>query len=520
MKISDSILTKSEKITFSLRELYSSRGYTQYKMGKFEEYDFYAKNKNFLVSDDVITFTDTDGKLMALKPDVTLSIIKNGKDLPDITQKVFYNENVYRVIRGAGSFGEIMQAGVECFGKVDEDAVAEVLSLAGESLKLISDRFVLAVSDLDVIKEVIDVFAPSAARKALLSAIGEKNAASVTEAAGGEKEAEPILKLLSIKGEQKAAIKALKAFSAEYPAVKSVNSFCAFLEALDKKSSITGLYVDFSVLNDVNYYNGVVFKGYVDGVPSAVLSGGRYDNLMAKLKKRSSAIGFAVYTDELNETPIEKNGEKPDGYINVALPKGRLGEKAYEIFASCGYDCPTILEPNRKLVFENEKNKMRFFWVKPSDIAIYVERGAADIGVVGKDILNEYETDVYELCDLKIGKCKMAVAAPKGFKDDPSKVLRVATKFLKTAKKFYREKGRNIDVIKLNGSIEIAPLLKLSDVIVDIVETGSTLRENNLEIIEVINDISARLIANKSAYKFKNARIDEICDRLFKKERG
>ena len=520
MIINDSILSNGEKIVFSLRELYLSRGFTQYKMSKFEEYDFYAKNKNFLVSDNVITFTDTDGKLMALKPDVTLSIIKNSVDLPETTQKIFYNENVYRVIKGAGSFGEMMQAGVECFGKVDEDSVVEIILIAAQSLKLISSKSVLALSDLDVIKEIVDICAAGANKKRLVKAIGEKNSAEIIEAAGGENEAAPILKLLAIKGEIKTVIGKLNDFYSTVCPAQSVKKFCSLLKKLDEKSELTGLCVDFSVINDINYYNGVVFKGFLSKVPSEVLSGGRYDNLMAKLKKRSSAIGFAVFTDELNEIPAEKEDCDKDGYINVALPKGRLGEKAYDIFARCGYDCPSILEPNRKLVFENEKNKMRFFWVKPSDITVYVERGAADIGVVGKDILNETDSDVYELCDLKIGKCKMAVAAPKGFEDDPAKTLRVATKFLNTAKRFYLKKGRSIDVIKLNGSIEIAPILGLSDVIVDIVETGSTLKENDLEIIETINDISARLIANKSAYKFKNARIDEICDKLSESVKG
>lgn len=198
--------------------------------------------------------------------------------------------------------------------------------------------------------------------------------------------------------------------------------------------------------------------------------------------------------------------------INIALPKGRLGEKVYAMFEKAGYPCPSIKENTRKLIFENEAAGVRYFWVKPSDVSIYVERGAADIGVAGKDILLEYSPEIYELLDLNIGKCRMAVAAKRDFFDDNTKTLKVATKFANIAKRYYASKGRDIDVIKLNGSIEIAPILSLSDVIVDIVETGTTLKENNLEVFETVAPISARLIANKTSFKFKTSEIEKIAE--------
>ena len=202
--------------------------------------------------------------------------------------------------------------------------------------------------------------------------------------------------------------------------------------------------------------------------------------------------------------------------VNVALPKGRLGEKVYEMFEKAGFPCDSIKENNRKLIFENEDAGVCFFWVKPSDVAIYVERGAADIGVAGKDILLEYSPDVYELLDLNIGKCRMAVAGKCDFRDDTEKTLRVATKFVNIAKDYYNKKSRDIDIIKLNGSIELAPLLGLSDVIVDIVETGTTLKENGLIPFEDIVPISARLISNKAAFKFKTESIEKITEGLKK----
>lgn len=506
MTVNELVLQPSEKIIFALRQLYLANGYRHYKMSKFEEYDLYVGNKDFLVSDNVITFTDTGGKLMALKPDVTLSIIKNSTDTPDGISKVFYNENVYRVSKNTGSFGEIMQAGVECFGNVGFEEICEVLKLSLESLNTISNDNILTVSDLDILAEFVEKLGlDDENKKELYLAIGDKNISKVEKICSLSENAEYTKKLkalISLHGSANELLPKLKLIVGD-------NGFVKVLEKLANKK----LHIDFSVSSDVNYYNGIVFKGYIKGIPTAVLSGGQYDKLMRKFARKSKAIGFAVYTDMLERFD---ECENTDEYINIALPKGRLGEKVYSMFEKAGYECPSILEPNRKLIFENSGKKVRYFWVKPSDVAIYVERGAADIGVAGKDILLEYSPDVYELADLKCGKCRMAVAAPKGFSDDDSRTLKVATKFANIAKSHYLSKGRDIDIIHLNGSIEIAPILGLSDVIVDIVETGTTLKENNLEVIENIVPISARLIANKSSFKFKGKEIENLADGLKK----
>ena len=200
--------------------------------------------------------------------------------------------------------------------------------------------------------------------------------------------------------------------------------------------------------------------------------------------------------------------------LNIALPKGRLGDQVYSMLRAAGYDCPAYEDKNRELVLQSPEKGVRYLLVKPSDVAIYVEHHAADVGIVGKDILLESGPDVYELLDLNIGKCRMAVAAPKGYVEDPDRTLRIATKYVNIAKKFYSEKNRDIEIIKLNGSIELAPILGLSDVIVDIVETGNTLKANNLEVIEEFKDISARFIANKSSFKFQNEIISDMMNKL------
>ncbi len=518
MNINDSVLSVTERLTFTLRDLYSRSGYHPYRMSKFEDYDLYSRNKDFLVSDQVITFTDNGGRLKALKPDVTLSIIKNHTD--GETKRLYYNENVYRVSKGTDSFKEIMQSGVECIGDIGVSETRDCLHLAAESLALIGGGYVLDVSSLDILNAALAHVTDSlSVQNALVKCVSEKNIhgiLSICEENGvGAELAEPLIALVTLCGRPESVLEKLRGICAE---LGCDDAFCELEETIGSAGSAEKPYniqIDFSVVSERSYYNGVIFKGFLSGVPDSVLSGGRYDKLMRRMKRKSKAVGFAVYLDALER--VDTDAELPqDDMLNIALPKGRLGEKVYSMFEQAGFDCPSIRENNRKLIFENPKAGVRYFWVKPSDVAIYVERGAADVGVAGKDILLEYEPDIYELIDLDIGKCRMAVAAPKGFADDSRHTLRVATKFSKIAADHYASKGRDIDIVHLNGSIEIAPILGLTDVIVDIVETGTTLKENDLEVIETIVPISARLIANKSSSKFKRAAIRRLVQELKK----
>ncbi len=515
-----SMLTKTEIAVYRLRALYKEHGFAPYKMSKFEAYDLYAKNKNFLVSDNIITFTDQDGKLMALKPDVTLSIVREAPEAKGLLQKVYYNENVYRVPQGENAFKEIMQAGIECVGDVTLENIHEVLTLAVQSLSMMTDSedYVLDVSHLGIISAIMDSMgAVGVIRKQLLKLMGEKNLHEIkrlSQEEGLDQQKTFLLcQVLSACGKGSMVVKTLQSLLSDVPEAQSaLAELSEIMTALDIAGHGDRIQIDFSVIHNMSYYNGIVFRGFMRGLPKSILSGGQYDALLARMGKRSRAIGFAVYLDQLSDLEmIESDIAVPaDRMLNVALPKGRLGEKVYDMFEKAGFPCPSIKDGSRKLIFENPECGVRYFWVKPSDVAIYVERGAADIGVAGKDILLEYKPDVYELCDLKTGRCRMAVAAPVTFTDDGRKTLKVATKFSNIAKTYYAGKSRDIDIIHLNGSIEIAPILGLSDVIVDIVETGTTLKENNLEVKEEILPISARFIANKSGYKFKRDAIDKI----------
>lgn len=301
---SSNILKNEEKAVFALRSLYRKYGYTPFKMSKFEEYDLYVRNKDFLVSDSVITFTGMNGKLLALKPDVTLSIVKNTKDLPDTVQKVYYNENVYRVSKNTHEFKEIMQTGLECIGSIGIYDIFEVISLAAKSLGAISENFVLDLSHIGIVSAVLESLGCSRdTGKKILTCIGEKNQSGIEKiCAENDISAEGCEKIISLVGTYGKIEKVLPRLRAICDtdelkaALSEFESICSLLVSSEIGEKIN---IDFSIATDMRYYNGVVFQGFVENVPTGVLSGGQYDNLMKKMGRKSGAIGFAVYLDTL-----------------------------------------------------------------------------------------------------------------------------------------------------------------------------------------------------------------------------
>ena len=475
MEIELNRFTPAEQATFRLRALYEQAGYRKYRASRFEEYALYQEYQRFLPDAQVITFTDLDGKLRAIKPDVTLSIAKTAQPAAGECKRFYYNEEVCRPSRESHTFQTIHQMGLESMGAVDADEQAAVVRLALQSLAALDVPTVLEISHMGYLTGLLDLHGP------LGATLTAARAACRCET-------------------QRAALEELQALQ----------------NALGEAGR--GIRLDLSMADEMEYYNGLVFTGYVVGIPCAVLKGGRYDYLMQRFTPGANAIGFAIYLDELERLaaplpPVQQQGREKS-WLNIALPKGRLGDKAYKLLAGAGYSATEDYNDTRKLVVENPDACVRYFLVKPSDVAIYVEHGAADIGIVGKDILTESGADVYELLDTGMGKCRMCVAGPAGFTDDESRALRVATKFVNIARDHYERRGRDIDIVKLNGSIELAPILGLSDVIVDIVETGTTLKENDLTVIEEFMPISARFIANKASYKFKYAQLTELLNKM------
>ncbi|MBO5402378.1 MAG: ATP phosphoribosyltransferase regulatory subunit [Clostridia bacterium] len=352
------MMKRDEQAVFALRELYEKYGYSRYKMSRFEEYDLYVNNKDFLVSDEVITFTDRSGRLLALKPDVTLSIIKNAPDVKGETQKVYYNENVYRVYTGNSSFREIMQTGLECIGDLGGYEIAEVVLLAAKSLALISDNYLLDISHMGLISALLKNSGLS--QKGVESAsqyLQSKNSHELTamciDEGIDEKEIKKLNALIDYSGQPKSVINSLNPLLTEEKEIAALNELVLLCEILEKCGFGDRISIDFSVGNDLKYYSGVVFKGYIEGLPAGILSGGQYDKLLKKMGRKSKAIGFAVYTDMLERlenksvSPLDavilyENGfdarliEISEGFakdgsvlVTASLPENRPYKKLY-----------------------------------------------------------------------------------------------------------------------------------------------------------------------------------------------
>ena len=516
MPFDPSILQPRERAVFALRALYQGAGCRMYHMGQFEEYALYQENQRFLPSRQVITFTDLDGRLLALKPDVTLSIAKSARPAPGQTLRFYYSENVYRPSAESGAFKEIPQTGVECIGRVGVAETGETLALAARSLEVLAGAtgrpdWQLVAGHMGYLSALLDALGvPACGRRPILARLHEKNAhelrAAALDAGLGEAGAAALTGLLELCGPAGSVLPAAAAACRSEAMAAALDELRAALDGVDGP-----VWLDLTLSGEMEYYNGLLFQGYLRGAPRPVLRGGRYDLLARKFTPGAGAVGFAVYLDELERPAAPPDA---DGLLSVALPKGRLGDKVYALLAESGCLAPEDYNASRKLVVEDKAAGVRCFLVKPSDVAIYVAHGAADVGIAGKDILAEADADVYELLDTGLGRCRMCVAAPAGWQDDTSRPLRVATKFPRIAKEHYAARGRSIEIIKLNGSIELAPILGLADVIVDIVETGVTLRENGLAVVEAFLPISARFIANRSSYQFKRRAADQMLARL------
>ena len=314
MQIEDRVIDSQERIGFLLRSLYAGCGYSRYRMSKFEEYDLYSRNKDFLFSEGVITFTDTNGRLMALKPDVTLSIVKNTRDLAGAVQKLYYHENVYRVASAEDGFREMTQVGVECMGEVDSACVAEVLKLAAESLRLCSEEYVLEISHLGMLGAFVDAIASDGKmRDELLQCVTEKNLHGISrvcrEYGRDESAGEALRQLVSLYGSPKAVMPKIRALAEENGAADFAEELGRAAAAFAGSEAEGRIRIDFSASGDVKYYNGIAFKGFISGIPESVLSGGQYDRLMRRMGRRDRAVGFAVFLNMLERL---KEGERTD----------------------------------------------------------------------------------------------------------------------------------------------------------------------------------------------------------------
>lgn len=512
-----------EALTSAFRE----DGYRQIMTPTFEYYDLFADDTVFSDTDDIYKLTDKSGKLMVLRPDATIPIARMAATHykeGDGGLKLMYVTNVFRSADfRAGEKREFKQAGIEYFGS---DAAAADVSVIGTAIaalrRIVGDDMKAEIGDAGYFNGLLEALRqyPGFEERSVQTELREltecKNIPGLNqfaeEHAVPEKIREALLALPFLYGEPEAVLTRAEELSLNDTMTAAVENVRRICSGIAEAGCVS---VDMGLINKLEYYSGMIFKVYLKRTGVIVGSGGRYDKLMKKFGRDIPAAGFGLNVDTLVEAKKNsENGAGEEEPLMIALGKGRLADITFQKFEEAGIHFPDYSKESRKLIFDDETGRFRIIFVKAVDVGIYVEKGACDVGVIGKDTLMESQSDVFEMMDLGYGRCIFAVAALKGFRYDSRKKLRVATKYPGVAQRYFAGFGRSIEVTKINGSVELAPIVGLSDVIVDIVETGNTLRENGLEVVEKIADISARFIVNRASLKTKQEQVSEIIEAL------
>ncbi len=507
-------------------------GYRQIMTPTFEYYDLFADDTIFADTKEMYKLVDKNGQLMVLRPDATIPIARmvatHYKEKENSGPlKLMYVTTVYRTADfRKGEKREFKQAGIEMFGANSASADAAVIESAiGALRKIVRDDMKAEIGDAGYFNGLMESlachpgFEGCEIQAHLRELVESKNIPALNRFAEEynipSDIREVLLALPLLFGEAEQILDQAETLALNdtmRTAVANVREICSLI---GNQSVTECISIDMGLINKLEYYSGMIFKIYLKETGVIVGSGGRYDKLMKKFGRNIPAVGFGLNVDTLVESlKTAKNGAKGENLLTIALGKGRLADITFQKFEEAGIHFPDYSKESRKLIFDDVTGKFRIIFVKAVDVGIYVEKGACDVGVIGKDTLLESGSDVFEMMDLGYGKCIFAVAAPKGFQYDTKKKLRVATKYPNVAKRYFAGFGRSIEVTKINGSVELAPIVGLSDVIVDIVETGSTLRENGLEVVEKVEDISARLIVNRASLKTKQEQVTFIMDAL------
>lgn len=509
------------KIETAAREVFARHGYHVVQPPMFEYYDVY--DAAVTKAENMFKFFDNNGRMLALRPDLTTSVarIAATKPLGELPYRIAYSGSAFRNDETFSNDRrrEFSQAGIELIGNGGTDADAEVIEIAIETLlKFGVKDFQIDMGHADYYKGLAEIAGldPIVSDK-LRANINDKDFVAIEGILDGididEKLKEVFMELPKMFGGIETAVAAAKNPIIGEKSRAALENLISVYEILKGKGLDKYISTDLGMVPNLDYYTGIIVKGFAKGVAFPICSGGRYDNLTEKFGKALPATGIAIGIERVMTALSdirERNDENVSEYITVALAKGRLAELSINIFEKLGFDVQEMKSKTRKLIFTDEKNKFKFILVKASDVPVYVEYGAADIGVVGKDTLLESGKDVYEIMDLGFGKCRMAVAGPSEMRDKlvGRNIMRVASKYPHIARDyFHRVKGQTVDIIKLNGSVELGPLVGLSDVIVDIVESGKTLKENGLEVLEDVCELSARLVVNRVSLKMHRERI-------------
>lgn len=502
-----------------LSDLFKEYKYRKVMTPTIEYFDVFKSDNLGIEAEEMYKLSDNQGRTTVLRPDNTAPIarlVATRLSADDFPVRLYYNQNVYvRNKQLAGRTDEIEQSGIELIGDGSMDADIEVISMAYEALKRNDvNSFKLELCHAGFFNAILDKMNLTASQKAdICSFIEGKNYSSLNDMLdkiGSTRETEIIKKLPRLFGDVRVIDEAKQLYS-DSKANDALDYLREIYEKLCSLGFADNVLIDLSLVNRSNYYTGVIFRGYAQGSGVTIVSGGRYDNLIGEFGLDAHAVGFGVDVNALCDIMREEiNIDRP---LRIALTKGRLEKSSVSLFKTMGLDTTELEHKGRRLILP--VGDYEAVLSKAPDVITYVEHGVCDIGVVGKDTIVEHGNSFYEVIDLNIGKCRFALACPKGtdfFSGYKRKV--VASKYPKVAKEYFKAKGMDVDIIKIEGSVELAPLLGLADGIVDIVETGSTLKENGLEVVDEIMPISARVIVNMASMKLRKDEIETFLNDL------
>lgn len=505
-----------------LIKIYLSGGYNGVRTPAVEFFDVFAKGCGAFSQQEVYTFSDYKGRILALRPDSTKPVarlvasrLKNA----ELPIRLFYNQCVYRRNKFSNLMSdEIPQSGIELIGKGGLVGDIEALTIALKCLKeTCGNDFMLEIGHMDIFRQVIERCDISEYDKEEARALIERKnfpaLSTLLDKYPVNADIEALLKMTSLYGKGEVFEKAQEILGEK--AQEALKYLKEIYRAIAKEGFEENIAIDLGLVNDYGYYSGIVFKGYAHNMGEAVLSGGRYDNLYKDYSLDYPAVGFAINTEALLRQKNIADGQKECRPLTLALTKGRLEQETRKLLEKAGISCQMFDSKGRKLIVNACDGELNIVFAKAADVITYVEHGVCDMGVVGKDTIMEMGSSFYEMLDLGFGKCSFVLAAEKG-KDfyGGYGVKKVATKYPAVAQRFFAAKNINVDIIKIDGSVELAPLLSLADGIIDITETGTTLKENGLEVVERVTDISARLIVNIASLKIKNRQIERFIEQL------
>ena len=515
-----------------LYQMLAKEGYQGIETPTLEFFDVFSREVGTVPSRELYKFFDREGSTLVLRPDITPSIAR-------AAAKYFHHETPIRLCymgntfinydKYLGRLKESTQLGAELMGDGSVKADVEMLSLLIKSLKEARlSRFQVSIGQVMFFKSLLkEAGIDSETQKRLRRLISDKNRFGAEELLSEWELPNELrslfLEMTTLSGGPE-VIERAKSLTGNEEAREALDRLKQIYEGLKELSLENYVSFDLGMLSKYNYYTGIIFQAYSYGYGEPIVKGGRYDTLLSHFGRELPAVGFAIVIDQLmraveRSERVDKDPvSQKERYLTIALTKGRLAKKTLELLEQAGITCEEMKDPSsRKLIFVNHEQKLKFFLAKGPDVPTYVEYGAADIGIVGKDTIQEEGRRLYEVLDLGIGKCRMCVCGPAGAREklNHQEQIRVATKYPDIAKDyFYNRKHQTVEIIKLNGSIELAPLVGLSEVIVDIVETGSTLRENGLEVLEEIMPLSARMVVNQVSMKLEHERITGLIREL------